>query len=141
LDEKLEEKIVIIAFFVVILFSAAFGFANTLSTSGIAPIGAKDDVIPALNNIEVGQIQWKKTGGNYSQVIVEIRNTDSVSHTYEICVIFPNGASLSDTAGTSADCNTSASTSSGQLKTTTVAVSIPLAGHDGTSYITLEEVS
>ncbi len=137
----MEEKIVIIAIFAVILFSAVIGFANTLSTSGIVPIGAKDDVIPALNNMEVGQILWNFDGLNYDQVLVEIRNTDSVSHTYEICVIFPNGASLSDTAGTSADCNTSASTSSGQLRTTTITVSNPLPGHDATTHIAIEQVS
>jgi len=137
----MEERIIIAAILGVILFSGVIGYANTLTTSGIAPIGAIDDVIPALNNIEVGQIQWGKTGSNYDKVLVEIRNTDSVSHTYEICVIFPNGASLSDTAGTSADCNTSPSTSSGQLQTTTITVSIPLSGHDGTTYIALEQVS
>lgn len=137
----MEEKIVIIAIFAVILFSAAIGFANTLTTTGIAPIGAKDDVIPGLNNMEAGQIQWNFDGLNYDQVLVEIRNTDSVSHTYEICVIFPNGASLSDTAGTSADCNTSASTSSGQLGTTTISVSNPLPAHDGTTHISIEQVS
>jgi len=137
----LEEKIVIIAIFVAILFSGVIGFANTLTTTGIAPIGGKAAVIPALTNIEAGQIQWNFNGANYDEVLVEIRNTDSVSHTYEICVIFPSGVSLSDTPGTSADCNTSPSTSSGQLQTTTITVSNPLSGHDGTTYIAVEQVS
>lgn len=123
-----------------IIFTAAIGYANTLSVT-VNPIGAKDDTIPALNSIEIGNIQWKKAGANYNKVLVEIRNTDTITHTYEICVIFPNGASLSDTAGTSADCNTSASTGTGQLKTTTVTVSNPLPGHDGTTYMVIEEVT
>ena len=72
-----------------IIFTATIGYANTLSIT-VNPIGAKDDTIPALNSIEIGQIQWKKAGANYNKVLVEIRNTDTITHTYEICVILCN---------------------------------------------------
>jgi len=80
-------------------------------------------------------------GSTFGDVDVTIKNTGSTSHRYEICVIFRDGASLSDTPGTSADCVTSNNIVQNQAETITISVTNPLAAHDGTTYIAIERVS
>jgi len=79
--------------------------------------------------------------GAFDQVKITIKNTDTTSHRYEICAIYQDGASLSDTPGTSADCVTSNNISQNKQGTTTILISNPLPAHDGTTYITIERVS
>jgi len=92
-----------------------------------------------ISSVEINPLDV--VGDTFGDVEVTIKNTSSTSHRYEICVIFPDGASLSDTPGTSADCATSNNISQNQQGTTTISVSIPLPAHDGTTYITIERVS
>lgn len=136
----MEEKFIYAIIIMVVIFSATLGFANTLNVN-INAIGGKDYTIPQLNDIEIGLIDFQQTGSNFDRVTVNLRNTDSVSHNYEICAIWPNGIQRSDDAGTSADCATTASIGAGLLGSATVSVTNALADHDGTATITIERTS
>ena len=137
----MEENLLYTAIGMAIIFTASIGIANSLTISGVEPIGGSDDTIPPLDDIEIGRIQWQRHSGDYYRLRVQITNADTAAHTYEICTIWPDGASLSDDAGTSADCTISNNHNPGASRRTLIPVTNPTPAHDGTTYITFEKVS
>ena len=136
----MQEHLIYTAIGMAIIFSASVGLANSITATGVAPIGASDDAIPPLDDIEVGKITWQRTGGNYYRLRVQATNVDTANHTYEICTIWSNGALKSDDAGTSADC-ASRNINAGNTRNTLIPVTNAMSAHDGTTYIYFEKVS
>jgi hypothetical protein len=136
LDEKLIYTIAIFAFILI----SVVGYAGVVPFSGIVPIGGDDDPLPQITDLELHKVEWILNGGVFDEVGITAKNTDSVSHTFELCAIYPDGASISDTAGTTPDCVNQAY-NSGQIRTTTISISNPLSAHDGTTYIAVEKIS
>jgi len=136
-----DEKIIIsIAFFGAILFAVVGYAGGFIPLSGIVPIGGNDGSIPAISDLVLHEIIWKDEG-NFYQVDIKVKNIDTVNgHTYEFCTIFSDGASISDTAGTSPDCLTQFLDEDDE-KTFSIGVSNPLPAHDSTTYIAIEKIS
>lgn len=138
----MQENLIYTAIGMAIIFTASIGLANTLTVglTAVNPIGASYDAIPPLNEIEVGKITWQRTGGEFYRLRVQLENTDTSRHVYEICTRWADGASFSSDAGTPADCATKKYNS---LKTrnTLIPVTNTTPQHDGTTYITFEKLS
>ena len=136
-DEKIIFSIGIFVFILTAIVGYAGGF---IPISGILPIGGNDGSIPTISDLVLNKVLWKDEG-NFYHVEITVSNVDTVNgHDYELCTIFSDGASISDTAGTSPDCLTQfidkVSTS-----TFPIDVSIPLPAHDSTTYIAVEKLS
>ena len=136
----MQENLIYTSIGMAIIFTASIGLASTMTTSGVVSIGASDDAIPPLDDIEVGQITWQRTGGEYYRLRVEATNTDSFSHTYEMCTIWADGASYSADAGDPADC-ASRNINAGATRNTNIPVTNTTPAHDGTTYIYIEKTS
>ena len=136
----MEINLIYTAIGMAIIFSGTIGLANTMTVAGINPIGASDDAIPPLNDIEVGRITWQRQSGDYYRLRVQATNTDSSNHTYEMCTRWADGGSFSSDAGDPADC-ASRSINAGNTRNTLIPVTNPTSAHDGTTYIYIEETS
>ncbi|KAF6247262.1 hypothetical protein C6990_01935 [Nitrosopumilus sp. b3] len=105
-----------IIFFVGVLIIAisAIGLGANLDTSStFNKIGSDDNVSIGLSTADITNIVHSTSGSDIDSSTITVRNTDSVSHSYQICVITKAGASISDTVGTSSDCTTTTISSSG----------------------------
>ena len=136
-NEKIIYSIAILGFSLTAIVGYAGGF---IPISGIVPIGGNDGSIPAISDLVLQEILWKDEG-NFYQVDIKVKNIDTVNgYTYELCTIFSNGASVSDTAGTSPDCLTQFLDKE-SVQTFVIGVSNPLPAHDSTTYIAVEKIS
>ena len=100
--------------------------ANLNSTPLFHYVGADDNIsVPAIN-VVITNVQLTKAGSTINSATITVKNTDSVSHVYAICVITKAGASISDTAGTSPDCTDTSSISASNTGSAVVNFSIPL---------------
>ena len=136
-----DEKIIFsIAIFALILTPIVGYGGGIIPISGINPIGGNDTSIPAISDLVFNSIIWKDEG-NFDLLEIKVTNIDPVnSHDYELCTIFSDGASISDTAGTSPDCLTQ-TLDKESTSTFPIFVSNPLSAHDGTTYIAIEKLS
>ena len=118
-----------------IMTVATVGLFSSISSTGINILAGEDNVTISSSDAVVTKITWTEVSNEITSATVKVNNTDTVAHTYEICVIARAGASLSDTAGTTADCVSTGSVSADAVGTATVTFSIALsaASVDGTN--------
>ena len=101
--------------------------ANLNSTSAFNNIGSDDNVSIELSTADVTNMVHSTSGANIDSSTITIRNTDSVSHSYKICVITKAGASISDTVGTTSDCSATPTISSSGTGSAVITFTIPLS--------------
>ena len=112
---------------IVILATATLGFGASLSTATtLDRIGNEDNVAVSAADTFVTKVTWTESASNIASTTVEIKNTDTSAHTYEICVITKAGASISDTTGTGADCTSTGSIAGSATGSATINFAIPL---------------
>ena len=87
---------------VVSITFTVLGFANTMTVS-TNPIGADESSISTPDGY-VNRVHLARTAGNFDEIQVRWRNTDSVAHTYEICALFTTSTLESTDSGDPADC-------------------------------------
>lgn len=119
-----------IIFFVGVLIIAisAIGLgANLDASSTFNKIGSDDNVSIGLSTADITNMVHSTSGSNIDSSTITVRNTDSVSHSYQICVITKAGASISDTVGTSSDCTTTNSISSSGTDSAVITFTNPLS--------------
>ncbi len=119
-----------IIFFIGILIIAisAIGLGANLDTSStFNKIGSDDNVSIGLSTADITNMVHSTSGSNIDSSTITVRNTDSVSHSYQICVITKAGASISDTVGTSSDCTTTNSISSSGTGSAVITFTNPLS--------------
>jgi len=137
----LDNKIVYVIFAITLVLVSSIASANTLTIESVNPIGATATEIEEIDDITIKRVKWTKSGGDYNKVRMTIENNDSVRHKYEVCIIYKLDFSISDDAGTTADCNTSANVGeNGGTRTVVVTMTNPLPDHQRTK-ISIEEVS
>jgi len=101
--------------------STALGYGGSLGTSTtLDRIGSDENVTVTAADTFVTQVVWNKSGSRITGATVDIKNTDTSAHTFEICVISKAGASISDTVGTSADCASTGSIASSATGSATI---------------------
>ena len=116
---------------VAILSTLMLGLGASLNTTPtLNKVGADDNVSVPASDADITQITWSESDNNITSATVVVKNTDTGSHTYEICVITKAGASFSDTAGTSADCTSTGSISASATGSAVINFASPLTAAD-----------
>ncbi len=106
---------------------SVIGFGFDLNTSiTFNNIGGDDNVPVPAPDANITNVVLTETGGNIVSTTITVKNTDSISHSYNICVITKAGVSLSDTVGTSSDCTTTSSISASTTGTAVINFVNPL---------------
>ncbi|BDQ30673.1 hypothetical protein NZNM25_15050 [Nitrosopumilus zosterae] len=92
---------------VLIITVSTIGLGSNLNSSiTFNSIGSDDNISSRASEVDITNVVHSTSGNNIDSSTITIRNTDSVSHSYRICVITKAGSSISDTVGTAPDCAT-----------------------------------
>jgi len=80
------------------------GFANTLTVSGLNPIGGNDGLItsPTLGTITAvtwNEIETADGDIEIDDADVTVNNGDSVAHTYQLCAVLSDGTAATSGLG------------------------------------------
>ena len=113
-----------VAFFVVT--TVGFG-ANLNATPSFNNIGADDNISVIISNADITNVVLTESASNIVSATITVKNTDSTSHSYNICIITKAGALISDTAGTSSDCTSTSSISASNTGSAVVNFANPLS--------------
>jgi len=101
--------------------------ANLNTTPSFNNIGGDDNVSVPVPDADITNVVLKKTGSDITSATITVKNTDSISHSYNVCVITKAGASISDTVGTSSDCTSTSSISASSTGSAEINFSNPLS--------------
>jgi len=128
---------------VTILTTLSLGLGTSLSTTPSPnEIGGDDNVVVPATDADVTKITWTEVSNEITSATVTVKNTDTVAHTFEICLIAKAGASLSDTAETSPDCTSTDSISASATGSVTINFAIALNATDvDASNLSIEQTS
>ena len=97
---------------VLIFVVSTVGFGNDLSTvTSFNNIGSENNVSVSVLDAVITNVVLTESASDIVSATITVKNTDSTSHTYKICVIAKAGALISDVSGTSSDCTNTASIS------------------------------
>jgi len=123
--------------------AGTIGFANTLTVSGLNPIGGNDGAITSPTLGTITAVTWNEIGTADGDIEIDtatvtIDNADAVAHTYEFCAILSDGVSLTSGLG----CQLTGSIAAGANADSTVDFSPDFDTILATQiYFTLEELS
>lgn len=78
--------------------------ANLNSNPSFNNIGGDDNISVPVPDADITNVVLTESASNIVSATITVKNTDSISHSYNICVITKAGALISDTSGTSSDC-------------------------------------
>lgn len=115
--------LVIVVLFVV--STVGFG-ANLENVVTFNKIGGVNNISVLVPDVDITNIILTESGGDIISTTITVRNTDSVSHSYNICVIIKAGVLISDTVGTSSDCTTTSSISASNTGSAVINFANPL---------------
>ncbi len=111
--------------------------ANLNSTPSFNNIGADDNVLVPVPDVDVTNVVLTESAGNIVSATITVKNTDSASHSYDVCVVTKAGVSISDTVGTSSDCTSTSSISASSTGSAVISFSIPL----NSTYVDYSDIS
>ena len=128
---------------VLIFVVATIGFGNDLNgTVSFNKIGAEDNISVPVSDADITNVELTESASNIVSATITVKNTDSVSHSYNICVITKAGALISDTQGTSSDCAITSSISSSNTGFSVINFENPLSASDvDYSSISVQEIT
>lgn len=105
-------------------------------------IGGDDNVSVDIPDATITRVQLTESGSDIISATIFVKNTDSRAHSYNICVITKAGTLISDTVGTSSDCNNSASISASSTVSTVITFTNPLITADvHATNITVQQIT
>lgn len=111
-----------------IFIVSTIGFGSNLnSTPVLNKIGGNDNVSVPIPDVNITNIVLTESANTITSVTITVKNIDSVSHTYKICVITKAGVSISDTVGSSSDCTNTSAISASNTGSAVINFSIPLS--------------
>ena len=120
-------KIIFLIGFVIIGIST-LGLGMNLNTSAFFNYIRRDENISVqISNADITNMVLTKDGSDIDSATITIKNTDSVSHSYNICVITKAGSSISDTVGTTSDCATTSTISASNTGAAVITFTNPLS--------------
>ena len=112
---------------IMILAVTTVSFGATLNDSPtLNRIGGNDNVSVMTPDVNITNIVLTESANTITSATITVKNMDSVSHTYKICVITKADILISDTPGTSADCSDTPSISASAIDSTVINFSNPL---------------
>ncbi len=101
--------------------------ANLNTTPSFNNIGGDDNVSVPVPDADITNVVLTESGSNIVSATITVKNTDSISHSYNVCVITKAGALISDTVGTSSDCTSTSSISASSTGSALINFSNPLS--------------
>ena len=123
---SLSFKIILIIGILIFAVSTV-GFGNDLiGVVSFNNIGAEDNIPVPVPDADITNVVLTESASNIVSATITVKNTDSISHTYKICVITKAGELISDTAGTSSDCTNTASISASNTGASVINFENPL---------------
>ena len=116
---------------VLIFVVSTVGFGNELSTvTSFNNIGAENNVSVPVPDAYITNVVLTESASDIVSATITVKNTDSVSHTYKICIITKAGALISDVQGTSSDCTNTSSISASNTGSSIINFANPLSSSD-----------
>lgn len=113
---------------VLIFAVSTVGFGNDLNgVVSFNNIGAEDNVLVPIPDADITNVVLTESANNIVSATITVKNTDSISHSYKICVITKAGELISDTQGTSSDCTNTASISASNIGSSVINFENPLS--------------
>ena len=120
-------KIIFLIGIAIIAISTIGLGANLNNSSTFNNIGSDDNIPIKLSNADITNMVHSTSGSNIDSSTITIRNTDSISHSYNVCVITKAGSSISDTVGTTSDCATTSSITASNTGSAVITFTNPLS--------------
>jgi len=124
--------------------AGTIGFANTLTVSGINPIGGNDGAVASPTLGTITEVSWTEISTadgdiDLDAALVTVDNGDVGAHTYEVCAVVSDGAAV--TSGLVV-CVTTAAIAGGANSIETLDLPTDVDTETATQiYITLEELT
>ena len=121
---------------VLIFIVSTVGFGNDLSTiTSFNNIGAENNVSVSIPDADITNVVLTESASDIVSATITVKNTDSISHSYKICVITKAGALISDVPGTSSDCTNTDCTNTASISASNTGSSVinfanPLSSSD-----------
>jgi len=122
---------------------STIGFAANLNSApSFNNIGGDDNISVPVPDADITNVVLTESASNIVSATITVKNTDSISHSYNVCVITKAGASISDTTGTSSDCTSTSSISASNTGSAVINFSNPLsASNVDYSDISIQEIT
>ena len=89
---------------VLVFVVSTVGFGNDLTAATFNNIGAKNNVSVPIPDADITNVVLTESASNIVSATITVKNTDSSSHSYNVCVITKAGELISDIQGTNSDC-------------------------------------
>ena len=116
---------------VLIFAVSTVGFGNDLiGDISFNKIGAEDNILVPVPDADITNVVLTESASNIVSATITVKNTDSVSHSYKICVITKADELISDTQGTSSDCTNTLSISASNTGSSVINFETPLSSSD-----------
>ena len=128
---------------VLIFVVSTVGFGNDLSTiTSFNNIGAENNVSVPIPDAYITNVVLTESASDIVSATITVKNIDSISHTYKICVITKAGALISDVQGTSSDCTSTTSISASNTGSSVINFANPLSSSNvDYSDISVQQIS
>jgi len=113
---------------VLIFIVSTVGFGNDLNgDTSFNNIGADDNVSVPIPDADITNVVLTESASNIVSATITVKNTDSSSHSYNICVITKADELISDVQGTNSDCTSTASISASNTGSAVINFANPLS--------------
>ncbi len=101
--------------------------SNLNSATSLNKIGGDDNILVPTPDADITNIVLTESVGTITSATITIKNIDSISHSYKICVITKAGVLISDTPGSSSDCTDTTSISASNTDSVVINFANPLS--------------
>ena len=101
--------------------------SNLNSATSLNKIGGDDNILVPTPDADITNIVLTESANTITSATITIKNIDSISHSYKICVITKAGVLISDTPGSSSDCTDTISISASNTDSVVINFANPLS--------------
>jgi|APSaa5957512535_1039671.scaffolds.fasta_scaffold09107_3 hypothetical protein len=112
---------------VLVFVVSTVGFGNDLTAATFNNIGAKNNVSVPIPDADITNVVLTESASNIVSATITVKNTDSSSHSYNVCVITKAGELISDIQGTNSDCTNTATISASDTGSAIINFANPLS--------------
>lgn len=113
---------------VVIIAASTVGLgANFNTLHDTNKIGGDDNISVDMPDADITNVVLTESASTITSATITIKNTDSVPHSYKICIITKAGSLISDTVGTSSDCTNTSTISASSTGSAVINFANPLS--------------
>lgn len=120
-------KIIFLIGVLIIAVSTVGLGANFNTAIDANKIGSDDNISVPVPEANITNVVLTESASTITSATITIKNTDSISHSYKICIITKAGVLISDTPGTLSDCSNTTSISSSNTGSAVINFANPLS--------------